>query len=189
MNATIPTINILVLNGTKYDLDKVRNIAGAPSRTGGPFKLLASDIVTDINCSAIESGLHAFTTTRAAPGQEQHLDADTPHYAALDDDPMVVVKFNGKYLLLMGHKKLAAHKPAEVALRLITTVAMKEKAKLHVTPPAPPAPDPVKNYPQAFTNAPRIVTHKTPTAREYPPARGSMSNHPYHNPKLRPPKT
>lgn len=186
MNATIPTINILVLNGTKYDLDKVRNIAGAPSRTGGPFKLSRWDIVTDINCSAIESGLHAFTTTRAAPGQEQVLHENTPRYEDLDTDPMIVIKFNGKYLLLMGHKQLAAHKPGEVALRLITTVAMKEKAKLHV---APPPPEPVKNYPQDFTNAPRFVSHKTPTPREYPPARGSMSNHPYHNPKLRPPKT
>jgi hypothetical protein len=171
MNEAIPLINLLIMNGIKYDLDKIRDVPGPR------IEVNRADIVTDINCSPVETGLHALTTERAAAGKEQTVGADPREYVPQLMDALIVIKHQGKLLLLLGHLSLSRSTKEKITVRLVTTVAMKEKAKLHVpSPPAPPAPEPVQRYPQTFTNAPRVVAPKA-----FPPPRSSNSNHPFRN--------
>lgn len=180
--ATNPTIDILILNGVKYDINKLRNIPGAGKSPR--IEVNRGEIVADINCSPMDTGLHALTTVRAPEGEEQKLGPNAVEYVSPLSDPLIVIKHQGKMLLLLGHATFKRSTKEVVPARLITTVAMKEKAKLHFVPPVTtPPPAPVREYPTEFKNAPRLQTHATPKPRQFNDrsVTSSNSNHPFRS--------
>lgn len=145
-------IHILVLNGVNYDLDKVRSIPGTT------IEVERNTLVTDINCSPLDTGLHALTVERAVPNQFQTIDASAIEYVSETEQRPIVLKHHGKMLLLMGHEMVRRSTKPVLAARLITTVGLKNYAKLPtmVETPSVAEPVPAKIYPTDFKNAPRF---------------------------------
>jgi len=148
--------HLLILNGTKYDLDKVRNIPGTI------IEVKREDLCPDINCSEIQVGLHAVTAPQQVTYQENTPRAGYREYQSDPSDAVVVIKHMGKFLLLLGHATILRSTKRLVRVRLITTVAMKDRARLPNAPaPAEPAwVAPASSYNNEFKNTPRFKEHK-----------------------------
>jgi len=147
-------LNVLVLDGTMYDIAKVKNA------TGIVVEIDRAELNTDINCSEIEFGLHALVIERAAEGQVQKLGENAQLYEPSKDDHVVAIKYKRSFLLLLGHQRVEGGISAKVKVFLTSTVALKNaRAKIDTTAPAAAAkPIPAPSHPSEFRNAPRIVT-------------------------------